>query len=121
VSVASAVGHELGSTRGTGRPRIGAGVVGAVIVRPDLWGTAIGVVRRFAVPGWWRRPPCLPLPSPGLWRFRMITAYGDPEARPTPSDTVDYLEWCRGVAGPRRTGLDVAARAPRRRGVGGDG
>ena len=32
--------------------------------------------RRLARPGWWRRPPFLPLPAPDYLRFRMETAYG---------------------------------------------
>ena len=49
--------------------------------------------------------PWLPLPAAELWRFRMVTAYGDPDARPPPSDAVDYLEWCRdgGGGSPGRT------------------
>jgi hypothetical protein len=76
-------------------------VVAAVGRRPDLWWTALGALRRLAVTGWWRRPPHLPLPDRQLWGFRMVTAYGRPDAVPDPDDVVSYLEWCRTTA-PRR-------------------
>lgn len=102
-------------------PSIGADVVRAVLVRPDLWWTALGAVRRFAAPGWWRRPPWQPRPVPDLWRFRMITAYGDADARPTPGDAVDYLEWCRELRVAQRSAPGVEAGTVRRRIEGGDG
>jgi hypothetical protein len=74
----------------------------AVLRRPSLWGVALAVVWRLAVPGWWRRPPFLPLPDRDYLRFRMSTAYGDPTAAPTPGDVVAYLHWCR--AWPRIVG-----------------
>ena len=67
----------------------------AVAVRPRLWGAAAGQLLRLAPPGWWRRWPPVPLPDPAYVRFRMQTAYGDPEGRPDPSDVVAYLQWCR--------------------------
>lgn len=103
------------------RAAVGSRTVLAVVARPDLWWAAVGVARRFAVPGWWRRWPYLPLPDADLWRFRMVTAYGDPTARPVPGDAVDYLEWCRDTApsrvGPGRPG----PRSRRRRRTGVDG
>jgi hypothetical protein len=70
----------------------------AVVLRPDLWWTALGSLRRMATPGWWRSSPYLPLPDPGWWHFRMVTAYGRPDAVPVRSDVVSYLEWCRSTA-----------------------
>jgi hypothetical protein len=52
-------------------------------------------LRRTAAPGWWRRAPFLPLPSPDYLRFRMITQYGDPDHRPVPADVLNYLTWCK--------------------------
>jgi hypothetical protein len=69
--------------------------VWAVLRRPSLWPTAIVVVRRLARPGWWRRPPFLPLPDHDYWAFRSVTAFGSAEAPPDPRDVVAYLEWCR--------------------------
>jgi hypothetical protein len=67
----------------------------AVLVRPWLWPSALHQLRVLAAPGWWRRAPHLPLPPDGYWRFRMVTAYGDPDAAPVPADLVTYLGWCR--------------------------
>lgn len=72
------------------------GAVAAVLRRPELWGTALRQVRTLARPGWWRRPPFLPLPDPEYLRFRLTTAYGgDGTAPPTAEDLVAYLHWCR--------------------------
>jgi hypothetical protein len=70
-------------------------VARAVGRRPRLWVTALGAVWRLARPGWWRRAPHLPLPDEHLWSFRMVTAYGRPDAQPDAEDVVAYLEWCR--------------------------
>jgi len=71
-------------------------VVGAVLVRPKLWRTAIVQVFRLARPGWWRRWPLLPVPDREYLRFRLVTAYGDPDRPPEPADVVTYLHWCAG-------------------------
>ncbi|MGA2838236.1 MAG: hypothetical protein ABSF84_16730 [Acidimicrobiales bacterium] len=70
-------------------------LVRAVLVRPDLWWTAIGELRRLAPHLWWRSSPHLPLPDRRLWEFRMVTAYGRPDAVPGRADVVSFLEWCR--------------------------
>ncbi len=78
-------------------PRWLAAAAVAVLRRPDLWATALRQVRRLAAPGWWRRPPFLPLPDAGYLRFRLETQYGsghEPEA----ADVVTYLHWCRDFA-----------------------
>ena len=49
---------------------------------------------RLAAPGWWRRPPFVPLPDPAYLRFRLETAYGD-DREPEPADVITYLHWCR--------------------------
>jgi len=74
----------------------------AVSRRPGLWPTALGALIRLAEPGWWRRSPHLPYPDTRLWSFRMITAYGDPDAVPDADDVVSYLEWCRSSGGRGR-------------------
>ncbi len=66
-----------------------------VVTRPGLWWAALGALRRTAAPGWWRRRPYLPLPDDRLWDFRMVTAYGTPDAVPRPADVLSYLNWCR--------------------------
>ena len=67
----------------------------ALLVRPGLWATAVRQVFVLAVPGWWRRWPPLPVPDPAYLRFRLVTAYGDPDRDPEPADVVTYLRWCR--------------------------
>ncbi len=78
-------------------------VARAVLPRPALWWAAAGALRRLARPGWWHRPPFVPLPGEGYWRFRLVTAYGgDGEAEAlTSSDVVAYLRCCQ-RSRPRR-------------------
>lgn len=64
-----------------------------VAARPWLWPVALRQARRLARPGWWRRPPFLPVPDHGYLRFRMETQYGS-EGSPAPDDVVEYLRWC---------------------------
>ena len=40
-----------------------AGIVRALVLRPDLWWAALGALRRMAAPGWWRTRPYLPVPE----------------------------------------------------------
>ncbi|MGH9272384.1 MAG: hypothetical protein ACRDZ2_14040 [Ilumatobacteraceae bacterium] len=70
-------------------------VVGAIAVRPRLWPTAVRQWRRLTPPGWWRRWPYLPVPSPDYLRFRRLTQYGDSDAAVSEADVVNYLRWCR--------------------------
>lgn len=67
----------------------------ALARRPGLWRVAIRQARRTAPPGWWRRAPFLPVPGGEYLRFRLLTQYGDPDARPSARDLVAYLEWCQ--------------------------
>ena len=67
----------------------------AVARRPGLWPTAVRQARALARPGWWRRPPFLPVPDAAYLAFRLRTMYGH-AVRPDPADAVAYLEWCRG-------------------------
>ena len=66
----------------------------AVLRRPSLWGVALAQLVRLARPGWWRRPPFLPVPDPDYLRFRLETQYGTGQ-EPEPEDVVTYLHWCR--------------------------
>jgi hypothetical protein len=68
--------------------------VAAVVRRPDLWPTTVRQALRLARPGWWRRPPFLPVPDREYVRFRLQTAYGSGGA-PAGDDLVAYLSWCR--------------------------
>jgi hypothetical protein len=67
----------------------------AVVGEPRLWPVAVRQGARLAVPGWWRRPPFLPLPDRDYLRFRLQTMYGDELAAPEPRDLLTWLRWCR--------------------------
>lgn len=67
----------------------------ALLAHPELWSTAVRQISVLATTGWWRRAPYLPLPDRAYLRFRMQTAYGDPDRHPEPHDVITYLHWCR--------------------------
>lgn len=105
-------------TGGGGTTRAGwlVPAAAAVAVRPRLWGTALRQLRALAEPGWFRRRPHLPLPPASYLRFRLVTAYGDPEATPTSADVVHYLSWCRDEhRRAHRDGVAPTARGARDR------
>ena len=58
---------------------------------PDLVSSAWAFRRR----GWYKRPPFLPLPSTSYLRWRMDTAYGDPDAVPPVDELRRFLRWAR--------------------------
>jgi hypothetical protein len=89
---------EVGPGPGSDTPVRILGLVTAILVRPDLWWTALGELRRMAPRHWWRSAPHLPLPDRKLWEFRMVTAYGRPDAEPTKADLISFLEWCRATS-----------------------
>ena len=70
-------------------------IVAAVVRRPRLWPVAARQWRRTVPDGWWRRRPYLPVPTAEYLRFRLLTQYGDSQARASPADVVNYLAWCR--------------------------
>lgn len=74
-------------------------ILGAVIVRPWLWITAVTQASRLAPRGWWRTSPFLPVPSRDYMEFRLVTQYGGGHGVARGSirseDVVDYLQWCR--------------------------
>jgi hypothetical protein len=86
-----------------GWARDAAVVARAVVPRPGLWGPGLGALGRLARPGWWHRPPFLPVPGRAYWHFRLVTAFGGTGegAHLSPGDVVAYLTWCRRTR-PRR-------------------
>jgi hypothetical protein len=74
-------------------------ILGAVIVRPWLWITALAQAYRLVPRGWWRTSPFLPVPSRDYMEFRLVTQYGGGHGAargPIRSeDVVAYLRWCR--------------------------
>ena len=68
----------------------------AVLRHPSLWWIGLRQALVLAQPGWWHRPPFLPLPAPAYLRFRLETVYGGAGDRPLePEDLLEYLRWCR--------------------------
>jgi hypothetical protein len=45
--------------------------------------------------GWWRQRPFLPVPDEAYWKFRMVTAYGAPDATPSVEDLIAAARWSR--------------------------
>jgi len=70
-------------------------VILAVVFRPWLWATAIGVVFAMAPRRWWAESPYLPLPDREVIAWRTVTAYGSSDADLTAQDVVSYLTWRR--------------------------
>ena len=60
-------------------------------ILPDLLRAAWA----FRADGWYRTPPFLPVPSRSYMRWRMETAYGDPDAVPPLDELRRYLTWSR--------------------------
>jgi hypothetical protein len=67
----------------------------AILRRPRLWPVAVRQWRRTTPAGWWRRRPFLPVPTREYLGFRLLTQYGDSDARASSADVVNYLGWCR--------------------------
>ena len=82
-----------GATGRVGVPRGALAAARAVAARPRLWPAAAHQARALAAPGWWRRPPFLPLPDRDWLAFRLTTAYGAPDSPLVPEDLLTWLEW----------------------------
>jgi len=67
----------------------------AVVMRPQLWGTALRTWRRTTPSGWWRRRPFLPVPDRDYLHFRLTTQYGAADAHADSRDVLNYLLWCK--------------------------
>lgn len=68
----------------------------AVAKRPRLWPAGVRAYVTHVPPGWYRRAPFVPVPDRAWIRFRLQTAYGDPQHAPEPDDVITWLEWSRG-------------------------
>jgi hypothetical protein len=76
----------------------------AVAWRPYLWVESLRFLGAVAAPGWWRRPPFLPVPEPGYLRWRIATAYGSADHPVRPDDLVALLRWRAELRRSRRLG-----------------
>lgn len=70
-----------------------ARTAGLALRRPGVIPHLLGAAWAFRARGWYRRPPFLPLPSRAYLRWRMETAYGDPDAVPTTDELERFLRW----------------------------
>ena len=61
--------------------------------RPSLWPALLAAAWAFRPRGWHRRPPFLPVPSRAYLRWRMETAYGDPDAAPPVEELARFVAW----------------------------
>jgi hypothetical protein len=60
---------------------------------PSLAAALLRVAWRFRRRRWFRRAPFLPIPDRDYLRWRMLTAYGDPDAVPSAEDVARYARW----------------------------
>ena len=60
---------------------------------PGLAPALVRVGWRFRRRDWFRRAPFLPIPDRNYLRWRMLTAYGDPNAVPPADDVARYAKW----------------------------
>ncbi|NNK62270.1 MAG: hypothetical protein HKO98_03600 [Gemmatimonadetes bacterium] len=67
--------------------------LGLAIRRPGLIPALVGMAWSFRARDWMRRPPFLPLPPKDYMRWRMETAYGDPEAVPPADELERFVRW----------------------------
>lgn len=74
-------------------PRLVLQLVLAALRHPPLAVDLLRVAWRFRARGWYARFPFLPLPSQRYMRWRMHTAYGDPDTVPPASDIIRYARW----------------------------
>jgi hypothetical protein len=78
--------------------RFWVAAAGRLARHPGLWPTALVQAGRLSRPGWWRRPPFVPVPDRDYLRFRLETQYGRAglaSGALDPNDLVVYLRWCR--------------------------
>ena len=74
--------------------------MGTIFVRvavrhPSLAWEAVRMAAATAAPGWFRKAPFVPRPEPGYLDWRMLTAYGRPDAIPTEREVEEFLRWRR--------------------------
>ncbi|HET9426398.1 MAG TPA: hypothetical protein VFO55_13595 [Gemmatimonadaceae bacterium] len=63
------------------------------LASPSTAAALLGVAWRFRRRGWFMRFPFLPLPDREYVRWRMLTAYGDPDIVPPTADVIRYARW----------------------------
>lgn len=69
----------------------------------------VGAAWAFRAEGWYAKPPFLPVPPRSYMRWRMETAYGDADAKPTPAELERYLVWTTRMRREMRRSPDPGA------------
>jgi hypothetical protein len=68
-------------------------MAGLALRRPWTLPYLLGAAWAFRDRRWYRRAPFLPLPPRDYLRWRMETAYGDPDALPSDEELERFLRW----------------------------
>ena len=68
-------------------------LAGLAFRRPRALPDLLRAAWAFRARNWYRRLPFLPLPPLSYMRWRLDTAYGDPQARPSDDELERYLAW----------------------------
>jgi hypothetical protein len=74
-------------------------MAGLALRRPTVIPAMLGAAWAFRARDWFRRPPFLPLPPRSYLRWRMETAYGDPDWVPSDDDMERFLRWASTMRG----------------------
>jgi hypothetical protein len=68
-------------------------MAGLALRRPRAVPQLLRAAWAFRARGWFGRFPFLPLPPRRYLRWRLETAYGDPEHSPSDDELLRYLSW----------------------------
>lgn len=79
------------------RRSLGRLFLGVAISHPLLAAEAVRFALATSAPGWFRKPPFLPVPEPEYRDWRLITAYGRTGHLPSPVEVEDFLRWRRSI------------------------
>ena len=86
-------GTPCGDVRSEGDEPLYLRIAGLAIRRPRLIPYLVRAGWAFRARDWYRRPPFLPIPPRSYMRWRLETAFGDPDATPTIDELERYLVW----------------------------
>ncbi len=82
-------------------------IAGMALRRPRTIPHLLRAAWAFRARDWYRRAPFLPLPPRSYMRWRMETAYGDPDAVPTSDEMERYLVWTTSMRRQMRRRTDA--------------
>lgn len=75
-------------------------LVWRAVLRPRVAVDLLAMTWAMRARRWYRVPPFLPLPPRDYLRWRMLTAFGDEDALPSPEELVRYARWRREILRP---------------------